>query len=550
MRHYSLALKIILMVGLIIGTIGIGSGQDLPVLKGQKVVATVNGEPITLAEFNRELTMLHQGVVGEQKVEKEKILGLLNRLINTRLIIQEAKRMGLDELKELKEAVVVFAKATLRDELLGRHIKDIKPDGKEVEKVYKESIKEWKIKSILFEKEEDAKNMASLLKEGKDFDETLKKFLADKKGKGDGEGNYLKNMDLVPEISQVISKMEIGSISPVVGIKSGFAIFKLEGIRFPENPGAREKARVEVLGQRQKEALIKYSETLRAKYVKVNEGLLKSLDFESIEPGFEKLMKDKRLVAEIKGEKPITVGEFAYYMSQQLYHGVERAIEKKRLNNRKSQVLEEMLQKRVFSKEAIRLGIDKTEAYRNQVKEYGNSLIFGTFVKKAVAPDVKLGEGEFKAYYDQHIKEFTYPEMMKISSLVFSKRDDAEKAILSLRQGTDLQWLKANAEGQVDRNSEGILYLDGNLLTTKDLPEGVQKSVSGAKTGDLRLFESPEKHFYVLFIQEVIPPKPQTYPEVREKIAKKIYSEKITKAVEEYADKIRAVSDIKVYLKD
>jgi hypothetical protein len=37
---------------------------------------------------------------------------------------------------------------------------------------------------------------------------------------------------------------------------------------------------------------------------------------------------------------------------------------------------------------------------------------------------------------------------------------------------------------------------------------------------------------------------------VKEQIAKKIYNEKITKAVEDYADKVRAVSEVKVYLKE
>jgi hypothetical protein len=140
--------------------------------------------------------------------------------------------------------------------------------------------------------------------------------------------------------------------------------------------------------------------------------------------------------------------------------------------------------------------------------------------------------------------------MMKIVSLVFGKRDDSERAAVNLRKGADFQWMKENAEGQVDQNTKGILNFDGRLVTTRDLPEGVQKALTGAQTGDFRLYESPENHYYVLYIQEVIPSKPQPYTEVREKIAKKIYNEKLTKAVEEYAGKLRAVSDVKIYLKN
>jgi hypothetical protein len=523
---------------------GFASEKTLPVVEGEKVVAMVNDEPITLKEFERELRTLPQA---ERDKNKE---ALLKRLVNTRLIIQEGKRMGLQEIPELKDRVDVYSRVTLREDLMERHVKNIKPDEKEVEKVYKNLVKEWKIKSILFDKEEDAKEMEKAIKEGKDFDKTLKKFLADKKGRGEAEAQYLKGKDLLPEISQAVSKMEVGSISSILRIKAGFVILKVEGVRFPENPEAKAEARQAVLRKMEKESLVKYDEALKKKYARVNEEVFKGLDFESKEPGFEKLLKDKRVVAEIKGEKPITVGEMTEYLRQQLYHGVERAIEGKRLNKRKDLILDEMIRKRVFRKEALRLGLDKTESYQSRVREHENALIFGAFVKKAVAPDIRLKEEELKNYYHEHIEAYTYPEMMKIYSLAFSKKEDAEKAMGNLRKGTDFQWLKSNAEGQVDKSAQGVYYLDGQFLTTKDLPEEVRNAVSGARSGDFRLLAGSEKYFYVLYIQEVIRPKPEPYTEARGKVAKKIYDDKLKKAVEEYADKLRALSDVKIYLKD
>jgi hypothetical protein len=218
------------------------------------------------------------------------------------------------------------------------------------------------------------------------------------------------------------------------------------------------------------------------------------------------------------------------------------------LNERKTPVLDEMLYKRVFRKEALRLGIDKTEVYKNKVSDYENSVIFGAFIQKAVVPDIKLKEEELKAYYNDHIKEYTFPEIMKIKSLVFAKREFAEKALEKLRKGTDFQWLAENGEGQIDKsNGKDVMNFEGKFLTTKDLPEGVRKSVSGAKPGDFRLYESPEGYFYALAIQDVIPLKPQPFEEAKKKIAKIVSDDKLKKAVEEWAEKLRAVSDVKIY---
>ena len=540
MKHRSWAFMFALIAGLLVGVVGIVSGQDLPAIKGKKVVAIVAGEPISLDEFNRDLALAQ----GANRSE------VLRRLVNVRLIVQEAKRIGLDELPEIKNMVDAFSKVTLREELMERQVKDIKVDDQEVEKVYKESVKEWKISSVMVEKENDAKKMVEEIKGGKNFEEVSKQFVMEKKAKRGEQGEYIKVKDIDPQIVKVVSRMKVGSVSPIIPIKSGSVILRLEDVRYSEDPEAMKQAREEALKRKKVQALKDYSDALIKKYAKVNQTILNTLNYEAKTPGFEALLKDKRAVAEIKGEDPITVGELTQHLKMQLFHGVERAIETKKLNSKKAPALDEMIFKRVFRREALRLGLEKAESYKNRVQEYETSVLFGAFVNKVIVPDIKLKEEETKSYYNKHIKEYTMPEMMKIKSLAFAKREDGESAIEKLRKGTEFQWLAANAEGRVDQSTKGLLAFDDKPIITKDLPEGVQKAIHGARAGDFRLYESPQGYFYVFAIQDVVPSKPQPYEEAREMIAKKVFDDKVKKAVEDYADKLRAVSDVKIYLKD
>jgi len=550
MKYFSLVIKTIFVVSLVAVTIGFASDPKLPIMAGKRVVAVVNGDPITLDEFNRELAALHLGVAEGKRAGKENSLELLRRLVNTRLIIQEAERIGLDQLQEVKNMVDVFSRITLRELLAERQLKNVKADPKEVEKIYMESVREWKIKSVMFEKEDAVKKMEEDIKEGKSFDELAQKAVSDGTAKGGEEGSYLNQKGLLPQVAEAVSKMDVGSVSSIIPVGSGFAILKVEDIRYAESQEARKSAEREALALKKDSVLRSYNNGLIKKYVKLNKKVLDEIDFEAKEPGFQKLLDDKRVIAEVQGEKPITVGELTDTVRQQLYHGVETAIESKRLNEKKMPVLDEMLYKRVFRKEALRLGIDKTKVYKDRVKEYENSVIFGAFIQKAVVPDIKLKEEELKTYYDDHIKEYTMPEMMKINSLVFTKREFAEKALEKLRKGTDFQWLAENAEGQIDKsNSKDVLNFEGKILTTKDLPEGVRKSISGAKPGDFRLYESPEGYFYALAIQDVIPAKPQSFEDAKKKIAKIVFDDKLKKSVEEWAEKLRDASDVKIYLK-
>jgi hypothetical protein len=529
------------------------SDQKLPIIDGKKAVATVNDEPISLEELDRTVAASHTARPRGEKAGRIDFSDIMQRLINTRLIVLEARNMGLDELPEIKDALNAYSKQALRELLLEGHVKDIMPDDDDVERHYKSLVREWKIKSIRLNKEEDARQIETQLKAGSNFDEIAQKAVGWGIGEADSQAQYVKSKDLTLPVAQLVAQMEVGSISPVLSIgKKGFVIFKVEDIRYPvdEDPEAMKIAQRQALNQKRVEATRQYFSDLKKKYVKLDETLLDQLDFESEKPGLKKLLSNKRVLARIKGEKPITVAEFAADIEAKFYHGVELAAESKRINSQKSDILESMLEKRLLLKEALKQGIDKTDEYRRRVKENETSLIFDTFIQKVVAPDIKLDLDELKTYHAQNAEQFTSPRLMRIKSLVFVKRSDAVAALDKLKKGTDFNWLGANAEGQFDQNAQGLLKFDGQLITQSSLPEKVQKAVAGANAGDFRLYESPGGQFYVLYIYQVVPARLQPFEEARQEIAKKVFEDKLKKSVELWADKLREYYPVKIYRTD
>ncbi|HZV82732.1 MAG TPA: peptidylprolyl isomerase, partial [Geobacteraceae bacterium] len=200
--------------------------------------------------------------------------------------------------------------------------------------------------------------------------------------------------------------------------------------------------------------------------------------------------------------------------------------------------------------EAFKEGIDKTDAYKNSIKEYKNSILFGKFVEKVVVPEVKVTEGEVADYYKDHQDEFSSPAMIKLKSLAFTKKEFADAALEKLRKGTDFAWLKANAEGQATKSTDTFLEFDGSTLVTKNLPDAVRETVSGAKTGDFRIHSTPDGFFYVLSVVDVIPAKPSPLETERKAIVKKVFGVKMNKAVEEWGDKLKKAYSVKIYVTD
>lgn len=519
--------------------------SDLP-------VAVVNGETISLDDLKKVVGARHERIPEGETSTSSGLSHLLGLLIKAKLITQEGRNIGLDELPEVKAEMDKFSKAAMREMLQKRQIAGIRADEGEAEKIYKESVREYRMKLVMFEDEAAARQMSIGIKAGASFEELAEKAVAENKAKKQEE-EHMKSKDLSPQISQVISAMKTGGVSDVVkisGEKNGprFVLVKLDEIRFPDDPKAKEEAENTALSKKQWAALFAYNKALAKKYVKLDRKTFDSIDYGSATKPFESWLTDKRVIARIKGDKPLTVGELTEEVKKKYFHGVDAKSVKRITKQRLIEVYESVVAKKILLLEAAKQGIDKTEEYKYKVREYENSLVFGLFIRNIVEPDSKLKEEEVQAYYSDHIKDYTYPEMVQLSSLVFAKKADAESSLEKLQKGDDFLWVRDNAEGQVTGTEDPLKFERATLFVT-DLPEDLQKLVSGAKAGAYGIFQS-DGQYYVVFIRDIIPSKNQPFEEVKEAIAKKLYNEKINKVTADWAAKLSASSEVKIYLAD
>jgi hypothetical protein len=536
------------------GGVSVAADSRLPSIAGKQAVATVNGEPITVAEFRKSLDFLHRGVSEKETEHERNFSVLLQRLVNAKLLLQEARNIGLDALPEVKENLDGFRVQALRTTLLSRQVKGLRPHPREVEKAYRESIRELKVQSWMFGKEEDAQQAVEEIHSGAASDNVMGRMVTGGKARGTGVSSFVKGKDLLPAILEAALNIKEGEVTPPLKIAAGekgepaFTVLKLDGIRFTEDPVAKEEARKEVFRKQRLEAIRKYVDSLKKKYSKIQKKTVDALDYEAIDPGLDNLLKDQRVVAEIRGEKPIRVAELSIALQQKFYHGVERAAEGKKVNREKQDVLNEMVLTRVLRKEALRKKIDRTPEYKARFGEYRDELLFGMFVQKVIYPDIKVGDAAVRTYYEEHEKEYLSREEMRLDDLAFGKREDAADALEKLRKGADFKWVKANAPGQIaEKARQRIQPLGGQRYVLQELPEGVGEAVSGAGPEDFRMYASPEGQFFVLYVQETVPAKPYPFDQAKGMIREKLTRMELQRSIEEYAGKLRAASDIRIF---
>ena len=170
------------------------------------------------------------------------------------------------------------------------------------------------------------------------------------------------------------------------------------------------------------------------------------------------------------------------------------------------------------------------------------------FIKKVIAPDIKLQEDELRSYLQDHRDEYHYPAMVKLASLQFAGKDEAASALEKLRKGTDMGWLRGNAPGLVAPSDEEPIAFDGRVMLVNSLEENLRKTIEGARAGDYRLYAASGGKYYVLSVQELIPARERPFEQVKEEIAKKLFGERMNKSVEDWASKLKKAADIKIYI--
>jgi len=515
-------------------------------------VARVAGDEITLAELTNALATQHLAR-GAKAAHGEKPKGMdfaptLDRLVDVRLLVHEAREMGLLELPDSKDALEAFRDSTLRTMLQQESARPVKADPAEVDRLFKAAVKQWKLRSVMFAKEEDAKAFGAAVAKGGPFEALVKAAAAEKKAEG-GEPIFVAPARMVPELATAAAALKSGQVGPPVKVTGGWVVMKLEGIRYPEDAKALEEARAKSLAEQQHRAVQKLHEALVKKYAVVDRKLLDGLDLEvGGEAAFQALAKDPRPLATIRGEPPLTVGDVTSDIAKKFFHGIGDPIKEHRVNKAKADTFEILLGARLFGREARERRLDQRPAFQRRVAEYERVLAFNTFLERVIIPGVKVVEPEVQARYQARQAEFTSPQMYRLDGLAFSSAAAAQAALEQLRGGTDPDWLRANATGLLKPEAQQLRF-DGTLLSAATLPASLVKALAGAQRGDLRLHASDDgRQHSVVRVLDQVAPGTKPYPEVRETLAREVEAEKIGAAVRDYAAKLRGVQPVDVLI--
>jgi len=509
-------------------------------------VAAVDDEVITVDDLREVAATTHAGRAEGKASARMDFPALLDRLVQVRLLTAEARVMGIDDLEEVKRAVEANRQQLRTAEVRRRAVAGVKVDPAALDKAVREQAREWRVRSIFFQRQEDATAFGAALAGGGDFEALSAKAAADKAGRPDAGAQWIKAGELQHEVVKQLEGLQPGQASAPFAAGGGWTVVRLEDRRAGDAAAVRAKVEAALRNDAASRALVAYYAGLKKKYVTLDEAVLKSVNLDATKPGLAAYKADARVVARVKGAKPITMGEVAEEVVRPLFHGVESAQAEKRLDKVKGEALDALISRRLVVLEAARLRLDEQPELKRQAAQFETNLLFSGFIDKVIIPELKISDEDLRAAYEARKKEFTFPAFYKLEGLVFAEATKAQAAAKGLQAGTDLKWLKQNADGQV-APAKGAPVLEGATVSATQMPEELRKAVSGAKAGDVRL-AALDGQQYVVLVKAVTPERTRTFEEAVDEVRPQVLNKVLQQKLDEWVAKLRPAHGVKVWL--
>jgi peptidyl-prolyl cis-trans isomerase C len=236
-----------------------------------RIVATINGDPITLAEFQERFA--RAGFKPDEGVERNVKEDFLNRLIERMMLLREAQRrrmkVSLSEINKRIETLRTETGENVKDTLAGQGIdfekwkadvwedmmierllarevhKRVSVSSAEVRRYYQANLPEFekpervRARQIVVATEAEAQKVMEVLQTGADFAAVAREKSTAPEAEKGGDLGYFA-MGEMPAEFNVVFGLSRGGTSGIVKSPYGYHIFKLEDKRKAGRAGLEE----------------------------------------------------------------------------------------------------------------------------------------------------------------------------------------------------------------------------------------------------------------------------------------------------------------------
>ena len=262
-KSTNLIASLLLSAGLFHGAPTLAEEAAKPVPQPQTLV-TINGQDISDMEV-----LAFNALQGKQPANtREAQVKLLNQLINTTLIAQQGEKAGLEKLPNVKAAIDMARVQVLAEAQVNHYLSTHPVSEEEIKAAYEkkyseENLQEYKVRHILVQTEDEAREVIESLNKGADFAELAKAKSLDPSKDAGGELGWVSRQQVVKPFGDAMVKVEKGSYGKEpVQTPFGWHVIEIDDIRKQKAPPL-EEVKAQLTNELRQKKLAEYITELR-----------------------------------------------------------------------------------------------------------------------------------------------------------------------------------------------------------------------------------------------------------------------------------------------
>jgi peptidyl-prolyl cis-trans isomerase C len=504
---------------------------SFPGKRSDDVLAVVNGEPIMKEDLAYALEIAHR----KEELLKGGALDLsayVQNLVEEKLIIQEAHRMGLEQDPAVQKKLRAFE---VREAVIRLHEEEVLDkvavSDEEIMTYYNEALEIYNLLVVKTKTKEAAQEALEKINEGTDFAEVFKEYSTlYEDEQGDVQSMPLSERSLLqtPKVAEAVFQLEEGQMTGIIEDRGDFYIVKyLSKQEPPEADLEHIKKRMEkaALDAKRKERESQYLAELKAKAdIEVNEELFKEI---SAEPG--KWENDGAVLARVF-DRTLTAAD----MAERIKHAMP--------GQTKRELLENWIDVKVVDHEALSRNYLDEPAVKASIERYKEQLLKNAFYQKAIYPNISMTDEAVHQYYEEHPEEFTKPTRYKIMQITVEDEAKAEQVLADLQKGAAFSWVAKTYSVDASRKHGGY----EGWQTEAELGSEMSAVVKELQPGQLSPVVKIGKNYRIIRLQEKDEGKVWEFGRVKESATGAYFRSQFDSIRSEYVSQLMEGADIKI----
>lgn len=224
---------------------------------------------------------------------------------------------------------------------------------------------------------------------------------------------------------------------------------------------------------------------------------------------------------------------------QQLPENIRPNFEKK---ENQGVILDQMINEELLFQEAKRLGYEKHEDYKKQVKEFENQLrnakkqaLINSVLRDNIDGKINVTDQEVVQFYEANPSQFDSYEQRRAQHILVKTKGEADKILKELKSGKSFDQLAQSSS--IDPTSKN----GGDLGWFKkgDLVPDFEKEVFRLSKGDLSDVIQTQFGYHIIRLTDTRTVPKRSLEQTKQQIQQAIYNEKRNTSLNELMEKLK-----------